>query len=248
MIFIYIILLLLVLFYIFTKLQVPILKKEYKIKHLINSAPNFILDDFKKECGDEIIDIGDFLKDGNPYFYPTKVEKIKLSEWFDNDQINKNLENRQSRVSFFLNTENKITLYILNWLYNNKNKFPYKIQELLNNNNNNNNNKFTLRISKGKWDFPSHFDPNDNFMIILSGDRNVILNHNLKLLLNKNDILFFGEGIEHHFWCDNNKLNIILNITFKNKNSDGIFNKKFKDSYPEQIERLDNLVDFIDYN
>jgi hypothetical protein len=212
-----------------------------KIKHWKNISPEFDLDNFYKECGEEVIELGNFTDDNKSSLYPTEIIKIKLLDWKDKNNINITNGNKQTRIFFLSNTQNKITLYLLDWLYINKYKFPIKIQESLNNIN-----KFSLRISRGHWDYPSHFDAINTFMIILSGDRNVILDHTQKLKLNKYDILFFAAGIEHHFWCDNNELNIILTISYENKND--TISKKFDESYPEQSIRINNLVDFIDYD
>jgi hypothetical protein len=207
------------------------------IKYWKNIAPDFDLDDFKLKCGNEIIEVHDYSNNGKSTLFPNKTIKIKLIEWFDEKHTILSIGNKQTLI-YFLNTPyHPITTYMLNWLNENKSKLPLDLVNSLSVN------KFSIRISRGKWDYPSHFDAINTYMIIISGNRNVILNHYKKINLKPKDILYFGAGIYHHFWCDSlNDLNFILTISNSTKNNK-IYNK-FKKEYPQQMDRIYANKDF----
>jgi mannose-6-phosphate isomerase-like protein (cupin superfamily) len=206
---------------------------------------NFDINDFKNKCGKEIVEIGDFSNNGKSNLYPIKTSKIKFLDWFDEKNINVSVGNKQTRIFFNKNTKNPITLYILNWLYKIKHKLPIKLQKILDNNDNKI--KFAFRISRGKWDYPSHYDAVNSYMFVISGNRHVIVNNNKKFLLKPNTIFFFGQGVYHHFWCDSvNDLNIAICINYINKKNDNTISDKFSEDYPQQIIRLNNHLDYID--
>jgi hypothetical protein len=154
-----------------------------------------------------------------------------------------NDNNIQTRIFFFKESIHPISQYLINWIYNIKDILPNKLQNILNNKNIKI--KFSLRISRNNWNYPNHFDAIDSFMIIISGNRNVVLNNNIHYILKPNDILFFQQGIYHHFYCNNkNQLNIVFCISYSdNFNKD--VNNLFKKLYSKQQERTIKYIDFI---
>jgi hypothetical protein len=222
--------------------KIQYLENNDKIQYWENIKFNFNMDDFKNKCGNEIVNLGDYSDNEKPNLHYSKKTKIKFIEWFDESRKVIGLGNKQTKILFFKETQNPITLYMLNWLYSIKSNLPIKLQERLNYNN-----TFSLRISRGKWECPSHFDAVDNYMIVISGNRHVIFDNKIKMKIKPNDILFFSSGIYHHFWCDSlNDLNIVLSISYEYDNDN--VKKEFANQYPKQVKRLINYDDFIDYN
>jgi hypothetical protein len=242
-----ILLLIILLIYILHNIYYTKQNKKNKIYNKwTNINLEFDINDFKNKCGKEIVEIGDFSNDDKSNLYPIKTSKIKFLDWFDEKNSNVSVGNKQTRIFFSKNTQNPITLYILNWIYKIKHKLPIKLQKILNNHHDSKI-KFAFRISRGKWDYPSHYDAVNSYMFVISGNRHVIVNNNKKFLLKPNTIFFFGEGINHHFWCDSvNDLNIAICINYINKKNDNTISDKFSEDYPQQIIRLDNHSDYID--
>jgi hypothetical protein len=204
-----------------------------------NGFEDFPLEEFFNKFGDYFVLLTEYTVDGQPDLISSNHFSIKLKDWkVDNEIFN---GNRQTKISFFNNSKNPIAKFIINWVENNK--------YLLGTNFRNKDYCCSLRISRNRWEYPSHFDAVDNFTFILSGSRNVILNEKInskkiKLNLNKNDILFFRNGVYHHFWChENNQLNIVLNIVFDPDNKH--ISNKFDKKYPKRIEELNEGLEFI---
>ena len=221
--------------YIFPEFPI---KNNDSIIHWKDSLPKFPMEDFKNKCGNILLNIGDFTNNGIPDLYPNKIEKQKLSSWFDNIILG----NKQSRLIFKNNSKNQIALFIIDWFNKIKNQLPSYLQQKIISNPVT---EYTLRISKGKWEFPSHFDGIDQSMLVLSGDRNVIFNNTAQVLLHKSDIIFFKGGVYHKFWCSNqnNTINMTLNLAFKPE--DNAANLKFEKNYPKQINRIRSFTDHI---
>lgn len=218
--------------------------EKYKLWN--NIKINFDLKKFKNICGNEIVEIGEFTNNDEPNLYPKNTSKIKLKDWFNNDNSLLNENNIQTRLFFLKDSTHPISLYLIKWIYNIKHNLPKKLQNILNDKNIKI--KFSLRISRNNWDYPNHFDLIDSFMIIISGNRNVIIDNNKHYLLRPNDILFFETGIYHHFYCNNkNQLNIVFCISYtkpinkKLKKLDDLFISK----YPIQFDRVIKNIDFI---
>lgn len=206
-----------------------------KIMHYTNVFPSFDTNDFKQVCGNEMVEVGDFKVNESSHLYPVSTVKVKLAEWFTDKFKN---QNKQSRLSFFNESTSIISKYMFDWIKQNKQYFPQKLTDRLNSKCN-----YTLRISRGQWEYPSHFDGVDNFMIILSGNRNVILDHKIQKTLKPNDILYFESCIEHHFWCEpDNNLNIVLNLIYEPSSVCAI---DFSDAYKKQMTRIKTGKDII---
>lgn len=205
-----------------------------------NAFNPFPLKQFFRECGDNSVLLGEYSDSGKPSLMLNKQIQIKLKDWLENNEIFNG--NRQSKLIFFENSESPIANFIKNWVKKNKNSLPeqFRYRDI---------DEYTIRISRNKWQYPSHFDAVDNFMFVVSGNRNVKLNKTIDskpitLKLNKNDILFLKNGTYHHFWCDNtNKLNIIINILFKPEDNDT--QNKFIDTYPIRIEEIKAGLEYI---
>lgn len=214
-----------------------------KYKLWKNIKINFNLTQFNNICGNILVDFGDFSNNNIPNLYPKYTNKIKLKEWFSNDNLLLNDNNIQTRLFFYKESTHPISLYLINWLYSIQNNLPTKLQNILNNKNIRI--KFSLRISRNKWNYPNHFDVTNNFMIIISGDRNVIFDNNVHYILKPNDIIYFKQGTYHNFYCNNiNQLNMVFCISYTddyNKEIDNLFIK----FYNKQNERIIKNIDFI---
>ena len=205
-----------------------------------NRFQPFPIDEFKSECGNLDIEIGDYSINEKFSLIPTSIIKGKLSDWFIDSDLS--IGNKQSKFTFFKNSENKITNFINKWIGDNLNYFPKKFKDRYKDHC-----EHTIRISRGKWNYPSHFDAVDLFTFVLSGNRHVILNEEIgskqiKLTLNPGDIFYFVSGIYHNFLCDN-ELNLVLNISFKPKNKDVDLN--FKRCYPQRMEVIATKREYI---
>jgi hypothetical protein len=205
-----------------------------------NGFDGFPLEQFFRECGNNFVLVGDYELNGQPNLISSRHFSIKLKDWLERNEIFDG--NRQTKLTFFKNSKNPIAEFIKNWVKSNRHNFPKEFK------NNDNDYCFSLRISRNKWEYPSHFDAVDNFTFVLCGTRNVILNKSnsekIKLVLNENDILFFKNGVYHHFWCEeDNELNIVLNIVFDSKNKDIV--NKFDENYPKRIEEIKLGLEYI---
>ena len=209
-------------------------KFKFKFKHYRNVLGPFPLNKFKNICGDKIVEVGDFTtKTGKASLYPNKTENYKLKDWFDKNNLK--FGNKQTRLSFDSNSKNIISTFIFKWINKNKHLFPNSLKSR------NSDCEYTLRISRGKWEFPCHFDEVDNYMFILSGNRHAKIDGN-KIILHPRDILYFESGTDHCFNCKSeNDLNIVLNIVFKGKK----ISRSFTKDYPIQIKRINKKFDFI---
>jgi len=216
------------------------------MQHWENIMFNFDLDDIKNKCGHITVELGDFTENGKSNLLPNKTTNIKFSEWFnDNNKIIGLIGNKQTRIFFGRETQSPLTLYIINWLSNMKHTLPSEIVDILNSDMPL---KFSLRISRGRWDYPSHFDAINTYMLILAGNRHAIFDNNHRFDLKPNDIIYFAAGVYHHFWCDSfNDLNIALCISYYDENKDNDIRIEFARVYPEQIKKLNNFDDYIDY-
>jgi hypothetical protein len=216
-----------------------------KIQYWENIKYTFDLDNIKKKYGDIMVELGNFTDNGKPNLYPIETIDIRFSEWFDNNSKIIGMGNKQTRIFFYRDTTNPLTQYILEWLNNMKPVLPSEIVDILDSNISL---KFSLRISRGRWEYPSHFDAINTYMLILSGNRRAILNYDHMYNLKPHDILYFAAGVEHHFWCESfNDLNIVLCISYYDKNKDDDIKSEFVRIYPKQVKKLNNLDDFIDY-
>ena len=215
-----------------------------KIQYWKNIKFTFDLDDIKTKCGHITVEHGDFSDNGKPNLLPIKTTDIKFSDWFNNSKDNW-IGNKQTRIFFTRKTTNPLTQYMLNWLNNMKPFLPSKIVDILDSDIPI---KFSLRVSRGNWEYPSHFDAVNTYMLVLAGNRHAILDNNYTYDLKPHDVLYFAAGVEHHFWCDSvNDLNIVLCISYVNKNEDVEIRNEFKRIYPKQIKKIENLDDYIDY-
>jgi hypothetical protein len=207
-----------------------------------NGFDDFPLDQFFKECGDNSVLLREYTLDGQPGLTSSNHISIKLKDWLENNEIFTG--NKQTKITFFNNSKHPIAKFIINWAETNKHLFPKMLI-----NNNNNTYSFSLRISRNKWTYPSHFDPVEIFTFIVAGNRNVKLNKTIDskpitLKLNKNDILFFKIGVYHEFWCEeDNELNISLNMAFCPK--DTTFLNKFNETYAQTIKKMNGALDYI---
>ena len=230
-----------ILFILFLLLQnnnISSFEKNSKFIHYIDVFPTFSLKKFKQECGNEIVKVGDFTKNKSAHLYPVSTVHVKLSEWFSDAFKN---QNKQTRLGFYKNSSSKIALFMFDWVNKNKHYFPKKLQDRLASDKS----MYNVRITRGEWEFPSHFDGVDNFMIVLSGNRNVILNHTVQKALKSNDILYFESCIEHHFWCDKgDELNMVLNITFL-PNHEAHCLDDFENKYQQQMNRINTHKDVV---
>ena len=194
-----------------------------------NYLSTFPIERFRDICGVVPLKVGDFNVNGLPDLYSAIEKPIYLRDWFDpgNDLAH---GNRQSRMVFGKDSTNKIALFIKDWVQtlNLPSKFKNRYDE------EDYNCEFTLRISRGKWDYPVHFDATDNFTFILHGNRNVELNGTF-LELKPRDLLNFNAGVDHHFWCDN-EFNLVLNVCFPTKDQKII--NRFSEVYPERMSEL----------
>lgn len=222
-----------------------ILSYKKKMQRWENMMFNFDLDDIKNKCGHIIVELGDFTDNEKPDLLPSKTTNIRFSEWFNDNKIIDLDGNKQTRIFFKRDTQNPLTLYILEWLDNIKHTLPSEIVNILDSDIPL---KFSLRISRGKWEYPSHFDAINTYMLILAGNRHAILDNNHKFNLKTGDILYFAAGVYHHFWCDSfNDLNIALCISYYDENKDANIQSEFQRVYPEQIKKIIKLDDYIDY-
>ena len=208
---------------------------KFKFKHYRNILHPFPLNKFKNICGDKIVKVGDFTTTtGKASLYPKTTENCKLKDWFDKNNLK--FGNKQTRLSFDSNSKNIISTFIFNWINKNKHLFPSSLKSRLSSDCD-----YTLRISRGKWKFPCHFDEVDNYMFILSGNRHAKIDGN-KIILHPRDILYFESGTDHCFNCKSeNDLNIVLNIVFKGKK----ISRSFTKDYPIQIKRINKKFDSI---
>jgi hypothetical protein len=199
-----------------------------------NQFRSFPVKEFFRECGDIGVLLSEYNVDGKPDLFSNRQRSIKLKDWATNNQIFDG--NRQTKLAFSNDSKSPIPVFIKKWLKNNRNVFPDEF------NNIREPCEYTLRISRNKWEYPSHFDAVDNFTFILHGSRNVKLNEKIDskpttLKLNKNDILFFRNGVYHHFWCDEtDELNMVLNVCFVP--TDTQTDKKFNKQYPQRVREL----------
>jgi hypothetical protein len=194
-----------------------------------NNFSSFPLEKFRDICGHVPLKVGDFTLNGTSDLYSADERHIYLKDWFDtrNDLSH---GNRQSRLVFDKDSNNKIALFIKHWI--GTLNLPIKFMERYHEHGDHC--EFTLRISRGKWDYPVHFDAVDNFTFILHGNRNVELNGTF-IELKPCDLLYFKAGVDHHFWCDN-ELNLVLNICFPT--NDPKIRKHFSEVYPERVSEL----------
>lgn len=199
-----------------------------------NKFKKFPLQLFKAECGDFEVDIGEYSSDGKPSLSAEgKTAKIKLGDWFTISPKG----NKQTKLSFFKNSEHGVALFMKQWIHSNIEWFPWTFRDRYLTEDC----QHTIRISRGKWEYPSHFDAIDIFTFVLCGNRSLLLN-GVRIDLNPCDILYFDSGMYHHFWCDND-FSLVLNVSFAPKNPDiaEIFNK----TYPHRIEEINTQKEFI---
>jgi hypothetical protein len=206
-----------------------------------NKFEPFSLDNFKNECGYLDVDVGYYCKDGKPDLSANSITKFKLIDWFSSPELS--VGNKQTKFTFFKYSNNKVSSFIKSWINSNFDYFPekfkkrYYLEDC----------EYTIRISRGTWEYPSHFDATDIFTFVLSGNRNVILNKEpdskkLRLEIVPGDILYFDCGIYHHFWCDND-FNLVLNISFKGTDKD--IDNKFANAYPQRMEQIATKREYL---
>ena len=197
----------------------------------------FPIELLKTQCGDYIVDVGEYFADGKPSLSANNSQKqIKLSDWFSGG-VPKG-DNKQTKLTFFKSSKNRLAIFMKDWIHSNIDWFPWKFRDRYLSEHC----EHTIRISRGKWEYPSHFDAIDIFTFVLCGNRSVILNDKQRIDLNPCDILYFDSGIYHHFWCDND-FSIVLNISFAPKNPEII--EIFNTFYPNRKKEIDAKKEYI---
>ena len=177
----------------------------------INWGKKFEKKEFIDMFGEQSVKCGVYFDGIKPTLIPQKIVYFKLEDLI-NGNIG-NLKNVMCKIQFE-NTDNELAQYFDDITGN-------KQWDWL-----------TVRISYGKWHFPEHYDCEENECFIISGERYVKINDEIKHL-KEGDALSIKIGEKHEFWSDFDGLNILVNL----------FNKP----YPIEIEHMCKKQFALDY-
>lgn len=97
-----------------------------------------------------------------------------------------------------------------------------------------------LRVSMTPWSFPKHFDPYDQLLVVMHGNRDILIEDKL-FKLNAGDAVFVPMGNNHTVTTNNDyPFSILMTFAFKVPNSElhkhKYYVNKFKENWPEQSD------------
>jgi quercetin dioxygenase-like cupin family protein len=142
--------------------------------------------------------------------------------------------------SFYSSNEIKSTWKdLFNKKFEIKDNKKYQVKTIIKQNNPNIVYK-KLRVSMTPWSFPKHFDPYDQLLIVLDGNREILVEDEL-FKLNAGDAVFIPMGNNHTVTTNNDfPFSILMTCAFKVQECDldlhNYYVNKFKENWPKQSD------------
>lgn len=197
---------------------------------------DFDLTDFHSVCGQSPLRLETY--DG---LYAADEAACTLADWYRDPEKT----GRASKLKFSNDGDHPIGQYIMRWLDTHLDTLPRPLADRIRSDQLR---EYSVKITSGDWHYPNHFDASDNYLFILGGRRQGVMNQRRAVDMRVGDVLYLPAGTMHEFKCPaSDSLNILFNINFEIQDpvKKEILLTRFNTEYPAQHQRNRSHIDYL---